>query len=218
MDDGLVPLMSVEDVVQLFKYVPHFKEIEVYIEEGISSVEEYLLYMRNSRGKGVLIEDMEDGDVVKESKKAGELCFRECHGTTEIGNEGKQGDTSTHASSSKAGSKDDDNCFLVELDDDELLIPTPWSDEGKNKIRARRLSGEYEFRNLMFELDFLINYDEIKEKRSKETEASKKEGVEDVNQTVDSEKEKVSQEDVRKGMGEPGLEHVLEGELEVQGE
>lgn len=44
LDDGLVPLMSVEDVMQMFKYVPRFKEIEVYIEEGISSVEDYLLY------------------------------------------------------------------------------------------------------------------------------------------------------------------------------
>jgi hypothetical protein len=104
--------------------------------------------------------------------------------------------------------------FFVELDDDELLIPTPWSDEGKNKIRARRLSGEYEFKNFMFEFDFLLNYDEIKEKRSKETEASKKEGVAYVNQT-DNEKEKVCQEDVGKVMGEPEFEHVLEvdGEL-----
>ena len=189
MDDGLVPLMSVEDVVQMFKYVPRFKEIEVYIEEGISSVEDYLLYMRNSRGNGVVIENIEDANVVKESEKAGELCLLEWHGATEIGKEGKQGDTSTHASSSKAGSRDDENCFFVEQDDDELLIPTPWSDEEKNKIRARRLSGEYEFRNFMFELDFLLNYDEIKEKRSKETEASKKEGVADVNQ--------------KEGMGEP---------------
>ena len=50
------------------------------------------------------------------------------HGTTEIGKEGKQGDTSTHASSSKAGSRDDENFFISELDDDELVIPTPWSD------------------------------------------------------------------------------------------
>lgn len=106
LDDGLVPLMSVEDVVQLFKYVPHFKEIEVYIEEGISSVEEYSLYMRNSRGKGVVIEDIEDGDVVKQD---GELFLLEWHGATEIGKEGKQGETSTHASSSRAGSRDDEN-------------------------------------------------------------------------------------------------------------
>ena len=203
MDDGLVPLMSVEDVVQMFKYVPRFKEIEVYIEEGISSVEEYSLYMRNSRGKGVVIEDIEDGDVVKQD---GELFLLEWHGATEIGKEGKQGDTSTHASSSKAGCRDDENFSFVDLDDDELVIPTPWSDEGKNKIRARRLSGEYEFRNLMFELDFFINYDEIKEKRSKETEASKKEGVADVNESADKEKEKVSKEDVGKGMGESVLE------------
>ncbi|PWA67384.1 hypothetical protein CTI12_AA318800 [Artemisia annua] len=92
--------------------MPWFKEIEVYIEEGISSVKEYLLYMRNSRGKGVVIEDIEDGDVVKESEKAGDLCLLECHGATEIGKEGKQGDTSTYASSSKAGNRDDENCFF----------------------------------------------------------------------------------------------------------
>lgn len=38
---------------------------EVYIEECISSVEQYLLDMRNSRGKGVMIEYIDDGDVVK---------------------------------------------------------------------------------------------------------------------------------------------------------
>ena len=32
---------------------------------------------------------------------------------------------------------DDENCFFLDLDDDELVIPTPWSDEGKNKIRAK---------------------------------------------------------------------------------
>ena len=117
-----------------------------------------------------------------------------------------------------AASRDDEIYFISELDDDELVIPTPWSDEGKNKIRARRLSGEYEFRNLMFELDFLLNYDEIKEKRSKETEVSNKEGVADVNQNVDKEKEKVSKEDVGKGMGEPEFQHVLEGEVEVDNE
>ena len=40
----------------------------------------------------------------------------------------------------------------------------------------------------------------------------------DVNQTFGNEKEKVSQEDVRKGMGEPELEQVLEGDSDVQGE
>ncbi|PWA54344.1 hypothetical protein CTI12_AA436540 [Artemisia annua] len=153
--------MSVEDVVQMFKYVPQFNEIEVYIEEGISSVEQHLLYMRDSRGKGVLTEDIKDGDVVKESVKAGELCVLEWHGATEIGKEGKQSDTSTRASSSKVGCRDDENLCFVDLDDDKLVIPTPWSDEGKNKIRAKRLSGEYEFRIILFEMEFLINYDEI---------------------------------------------------------
>lgn len=82
----------------------------------------------------------------------------------------------------------------------------------------RRLSGEYEFRNLMFELDFFINYDEIKEKRRKKTEASKKEGVADMNQSANKEKDKVSKEDVGKGMGEPKFQHVLEDEVEVDGE
>ena len=84
-----------------------------------------------------MIEDIEDGDVVKESEKAGELCLLEWHGATEIGKEGKQGDTSTHASSSKAGCRDDENFSFVDLDDDELVIPTPLSDEGKKKIRAK---------------------------------------------------------------------------------
>ncbi|PWA41805.1 zeaxanthin epoxidase [Artemisia annua] len=49
LDHRLVPLMSVEDVVTMLKYVLRFKEIEVYIEEGFSSVEQHFLDMRNSR-------------------------------------------------------------------------------------------------------------------------------------------------------------------------
>ena len=56
----------------------------------------------------------------------------EWHDVAEIGKEGKQVDTSTHASSSKVGCRDDENVFFVDLDD-ELLIATAWSDEGKNK-------------------------------------------------------------------------------------
>lgn len=54
------------------------------------------------------------------------------------------------------------------------------------------MSGEYEFKKILFEMEFLINYDEIKKKRSKDTEASQKEGLADVNQVVDNKKEKVS--------------------------
>lgn len=211
------PIDDCEDVVQKFKYVTRFKEIEVYIEEGISSIEQHLLDMRNSCGKGVVIEDIEDGDVVKESEKAGDLCLLEWHGATEMGKEGKQGDTSTHASSSKVGCRDDENCCFEDLDDDEILIRTPWSDEGKKKIRAKRLSSEYEFINILFKIGFLINdgYEQMRDKLSKETEASKEEVVAYMNQTVDKIIEKVSQEDVGKGMGEPELEQSLGGELET---
>ena len=68
--------------------------------------------MRNTRGKGVGIEEMEDGDVVKESEKADDLLCPDCHGIYEIGKEGKQGDTSTHASSSMAASRDDEIYFI----------------------------------------------------------------------------------------------------------
>ncbi|PWA76060.1 hypothetical protein CTI12_AA237100 [Artemisia annua] len=105
------------------------------------------------RGTGVRIEDIDDGDVVKESEKAGDLCLLEWHGATEMGKEGKRGDTLTHASSCKVGCWDAEYCCHLDFDDDELVIPTPWSDEGKNKIRAKRLSGEYEFRNILFEME-----------------------------------------------------------------
>ncbi|PWA97584.1 transposase, MuDR, MULE transposase domain protein [Artemisia annua] len=77
LDDRLFPLISEEHVVILLKYVPRFKEIEVYIETYVSLVEQHLMEMRSRRGKGVVIEDIEEGDLVKEAEKDGKLCLLE---------------------------------------------------------------------------------------------------------------------------------------------
>ena len=47
------------------------------------------------------------------------------------------------------------------------------------KIRAKNLSGEYEFKKILFEMEFILNngYEQMKEKLSKEIDDSKKEVV-----------------------------------------
>ncbi|PWA66207.1 heavy metal-associated domain, HMA [Artemisia annua] len=94
LDDGLVPLMSEEDMVTLLKYVPRFKETEVYTKNAASksfvddviihdskeiylsklSYEELEDLMRSMCGKGVVIEEIEDedkDDVFNEAEKDG---------------------------------------------------------------------------------------------------------------------------------------------------
>ena len=120
--------------------------------------------------------------------------------------EGKQVDTSTHAS---FGCRDDDNPFLVDLDD-ELLIPaTPWSEYSKKRKRERRFSDECEFSKLLFENDFWLDdgYVKMKEKQRQETEDSQEVAVVDMIRKLDNKIEKLSQD-----LGE--LDH-LEGELET---
>ncbi|GJW76711.1 hypothetical protein Tco_0138393 [Tanacetum coccineum] len=55
LDDGLVPLMADAYVIKLLDYVPTCKEIEVYIESGVSLVKQYLveLLVSHSQSKGV---------------------------------------------------------------------------------------------------------------------------------------------------------------------
>ncbi|GJR44468.1 hypothetical protein Tco_1312571 [Tanacetum coccineum] len=42
LDDGLVPLRCDEDVLTLLKYVPKFREIEVYVKANVSLVEQHM--------------------------------------------------------------------------------------------------------------------------------------------------------------------------------
>nr|GEV65740.1 transposase, MuDR [Tanacetum cinerariifolium] len=63
LDEGLLPLMSNEDVIRLLVYVPRFRKLEVYIEIGVSLVQRNMIEGMTSKGKGVVIEEIMDHDV-----------------------------------------------------------------------------------------------------------------------------------------------------------
>ncbi|GJT67551.1 hypothetical protein Tco_1019031, partial [Tanacetum coccineum] len=52
LDEGLLPLMSEEDVIRVLEYVPRFREVEVYIEIGISLVEKHLMERMTNADSG----------------------------------------------------------------------------------------------------------------------------------------------------------------------
>ncbi|GJX03983.1 hypothetical protein Tco_0189899 [Tanacetum coccineum] len=70
LDEGLTPLMSDEDVLSLLKYVPRHKEIEVYVEIDVSSVEKQMMEVRLGKGKDVLIEEIVKDDDVEYKNEA----------------------------------------------------------------------------------------------------------------------------------------------------
>ncbi|PWA76003.1 rcd1/Caf40 [Artemisia annua] len=126
LDDGLVPLMSEEDMVTLLKYVPRFKETESLKSVVIEEIED-------EDKDDVFNEAEKDGkDVVMEDVKHGDMFLSEWHGATEMGKvdkEGKQVEHSTnHASSSKVDCCNEENEFFPDFDD-EIVIPTLWSAE-----------------------------------------------------------------------------------------
>ncbi|GJS37957.1 hypothetical protein Tco_0536339 [Tanacetum coccineum] len=69
LDDGLVPLMSNEEVLTLLKYVPRFKEIKVYVKAGVSLVEQHAMEVRSGHTNSVVIEEMVEYDWVNEVGK-----------------------------------------------------------------------------------------------------------------------------------------------------
>nr|GEU33366.1 copia protein [Tanacetum cinerariifolium] len=72
LDEGLITLMGDEDVLTLLKHVPKFKEIKVYVEECMSLVEEHRTKVMNGKGKGVVIEEILEDDVLDEQHKRDE--------------------------------------------------------------------------------------------------------------------------------------------------
>ncbi|GKB10094.1 hypothetical protein Tco_0844017 [Tanacetum coccineum] len=64
LDEGLVPLISHQDVLSLLKYVPSYKEIEVYVEK-------HTMEVVSGKGKGVVIKEIVDDDEVNEASKTG---------------------------------------------------------------------------------------------------------------------------------------------------
>nr|GEW66614.1 O-fucosyltransferase family protein [Tanacetum cinerariifolium] len=64
LDEGLVPLMSNQDILSLLQYVRIYKEIEVCVEKNTMEV---VL----GTGKGVVIEEVVKDDEVKEASETG---------------------------------------------------------------------------------------------------------------------------------------------------
>ncbi|GJX04024.1 hypothetical protein Tco_0189940 [Tanacetum coccineum] len=113
LDDGLVSLMTDEDVIKLLNYVPMYKEIKVYIEIDVSLVQQHLVELLVSQskcvGNGVVIEEIVEDNVISTSGKESRLLMLEW---SEMGKEEEHVDTSTHASTS-------DVCPVVESRNDE---------------------------------------------------------------------------------------------------
>nr|GEV12166.1 hypothetical protein [Tanacetum cinerariifolium] len=63
LDEGLLSLMSEEDMTIFLEYVPRFREVEVYIETSVSLVERHMMKRMTSKGKAKLIEEIVDHDV-----------------------------------------------------------------------------------------------------------------------------------------------------------
>ncbi|GKE16728.1 hypothetical protein Tco_1424305 [Tanacetum coccineum] len=78
LDEGLVPLMFEKDVVNLLNYVPRYRELEVYIDNGVSSIESHVTE-RLSQGKGVVIEEILEENMVETiiEKEEGKLLLLE---------------------------------------------------------------------------------------------------------------------------------------------
>ncbi|GKE38338.1 hypothetical protein Tco_1461743 [Tanacetum coccineum] len=64
LDEGLVPLMSNQDVLSLLEYVPIYKEIKVYVEKNTMKV---IL----GTGKGVVIKQVVEDDEVNGASETG---------------------------------------------------------------------------------------------------------------------------------------------------
>ncbi|GJT79994.1 hypothetical protein Tco_1054336 [Tanacetum coccineum] len=95
LDEGLVPLMYDQDVVNSLKYVPRYREIEVYTENGVSSIERHMMEARLGQGRGVAIDEIVEDNVVEtaarkevitNSVKAGKLLFLELNESNQDGN------------------------------------------------------------------------------------------------------------------------------------
>ncbi|GJY99015.1 hypothetical protein Tco_0516445 [Tanacetum coccineum] len=65
LDEGLVPLISHQDLLSLLKYVPSYKEIEVYVEK-------HMMEVVSGKGKGVVIKEIMEDDKVNEANDEAE--------------------------------------------------------------------------------------------------------------------------------------------------
>ncbi|GKC92467.1 hypothetical protein Tco_1157909 [Tanacetum coccineum] len=87
LDEGFVLLMSKENLVNVLKYVPRYKEIEVDIKNGVSSIESHMIEARLSQGKGMVIEEILEHNVVETvAGKEGKLLLLEWKDSNQVRN------------------------------------------------------------------------------------------------------------------------------------
>ncbi|GJZ76711.1 hypothetical protein Tco_0641383 [Tanacetum coccineum] len=122
LDEGLVPLMSNQDVLSLLQYVPIYKEIEAYVEKNTMEV---VL----GTGKGVVIEEVLEDDEVKEA--------------SETGNSGKQLLPVTENDVQTKTEPSTPPWSFESLSDSDISDHPPWSSERMNEKRNKRLSEEF---------------------------------------------------------------------------
>ncbi|GKG13445.1 hypothetical protein Tco_0350405, partial [Tanacetum coccineum] len=85
LDEGLAPLMFDEDVLSLLWHAPRDREIEVYVENGVSLVEKQMMEVRLAKGNGVLIEEIDDVKNKNEASTSKVAPLGEVYGTSIYG-------------------------------------------------------------------------------------------------------------------------------------
>ncbi|GJS97021.1 hypothetical protein Tco_0803989 [Tanacetum coccineum] len=137
-DEGLVPLMSNQDVLSVLHYVSIYKEMEVYVEKN--SMEVVL-----GTGKGVVIEEVVEDDEVKEA--------------SETRNNGKQLLSVTENDVQTKTEPLTSPWSFESLSDYDISDHPPWSSKSMNEKRNKRLSEEFQFRKLLFDIDLTFGLD-----------------------------------------------------------
>nr|GEY60960.1 hypothetical protein [Tanacetum cinerariifolium] len=138
LDEGLVPLMSNQDVLSLLQYVPIYKEIKVYAEKNTMEV---VL----GTGKGIIIEEVVEDDEVKEA--------------SETGNSGKQLLLVTENDVQTKTEPSTSPWSFESLSDSEISDHSPWSSESMNEKRNKRLREEFQFIKMLFHIVLTFGLD-----------------------------------------------------------
>nr|GEU67486.1 hypothetical protein [Tanacetum cinerariifolium] len=70
-NDGLVSLMADKDVMKLLECVPMFREVDAYVEEDVSVVEQHMIEVRfrNEHSEGLVIEEIVQAVRLNEDAK-----------------------------------------------------------------------------------------------------------------------------------------------------
>ncbi|GKB14713.1 hypothetical protein Tco_0848636, partial [Tanacetum coccineum] len=130
------------EIDAMLKYVPSYKEIEVYVEK-------HTMEVVSGKGKGVVIEEIIEDDEVNEASKTG---YR---GQSLLLNENDV-ETVNMDSTSKV---DHPPWSSRSLSDSGISEHPPWSSESMNEKRNKRWSEEFWFRIQLFENNFVFGLD-----------------------------------------------------------